>query len=368
MKALQGTSIPAYVRGATAHRIERAAAAGVFTVRDIALAAAVPDAEVEALLGLRSTREPVFVTQDVAVRAVRIFTRRERTPLTLPARSSRRGRRFVPSLVFSGGLHVAAVAALVVAASLGLADSRATAPASNRSEPIRMVYLIQPGPGGGGGGGGKLQMAPPPRAERKAPKPKKISSPMPPRRPPPPPIVVAERPVERPAPPPPPPKAQPIEAPIATVPAETQDRPGVMAETAAKAESAGPGSSGGVGSGKGTGIGEGDGPGVGPGSGGGTGGGPYRPGSGVSPPELIREVKPDYTEDARRRGLEGDVVLEIVVRSDGSVGSVRVVERLGAGLDERAVAAVRQWRFSPARLRGTPVDVEVEVAVEFKLR
>ncbi|MGH9314268.1 MAG: energy transducer TonB, partial [Vicinamibacterales bacterium] len=173
---------------------------------------------------------------------------------------------------------------------------------------------------------------------------------------------------ERPAPPPPPPAAQPVVAPIASVPADTQDRQGVMAETAAKTDSAGPGTHGGVGSGRGTGIGEGDGPGVGPGSGGGTGGGPYRPGSGVEPPDLLREVKPDYTEDARRRGIEGDVILEIVVRRDGSVGDVRVVERLDAGLDQRAVAAVRQWRFSPARLRGAPVDVEVEVAVEFKLR
>ena len=83
---------------------------------------------------------------------------------------------------------------------------------------------------------------------------------------------------------------------------------------------------------------------------------------------LLREVKPDYTEEARRRGVEGDVVLEIVVRADGSVGNVRVLQGLGGGLDQRAVDAVRQWRFSPARRFGTPVDVMVEVAVEFKLR
>jgi protein TonB len=79
-------------------------------------------------------------------------------------------------------------------------------------------------------------------------------------------------------------------------------------------------------------------------------------------------VKPQYTEEARRRGIEGDVVLEIVVRADGSVGQVTVMQRLGAGLDQRAIEAVRQWRFSPARRFGTPVDVLVEVAVEFKLR
>jgi len=79
-------------------------------------------------------------------------------------------------------------------------------------------------------------------------------------------------------------------------------------------------------------------------------------------------VRPDYTEDGRRRNIEGDVVLEIVVRRDGSVGDVKLLQGLGAGLDQRAVDAVRQWRFSPAQRQGAPVDVIVEVAVEFKLR
>jgi periplasmic protein TonB len=132
--------------------------------------------------------------------------------------------------------------------------------------------------------------------------------------------------------------------------------------------SQGPGAGAGAGSGQGTGIGEGSGSGIGPGSGGGTGGGPYRAGSGITAPGLVREVKPDYTEEARRRGVEGDVILEIIVRSNGSVGEVKVLQGLGAGLDQRAADAVRQWRFSPARRFGTPVDVIVEVAVEFKLR
>lgn len=75
-----------------------------------------------------------------------------------------------------------------------------------------------------------------------------------------------------------------------------------------------------------------------------------------------------YTEEARRRGVRGDVLLEIVVRHDGTVGQVRVLQGLGAGLDGRAADAVRQWRFSPAKRYGTPVDVMVEVAVEFNLR
>ena len=102
--------------------------------------------------------------------------------------------------------------------------------------------------------------------------------------------------------------------------------------------------------------------------GGGTGGGPFRPGSGVEPPRLLHEVKAEYSEEARRRGITGDVELEIVITRDGTVSDVRTLRGLGAGLDQRAIAAVRQWRFSPARRKGQPVDVIVEVAVEFTLR
>jgi len=159
-----------------------------------------------------------------------------------------------------------------------------------------------------------------------------------------------------------------VVAPVATIAADAQDRAGVLTDAAATMESSGPGVGGGAGTGRGTGVGEGDGSGIGPGSGGGTGGGPYRPGSGIVAPGLLHEVKPDYTEAARRRGIEGDVVLEIVVRSDGGVGTVRILQGLDPGLDQRAIEAVRQWRFSPARRLGSPVDVIVEVAVEFKLR
>jgi TonB family protein len=142
----------------------------------------------------------------------------------------------------------------------------------------------------------------------------------------------------------------------------------VLEQTTAEAESHGPGKGGGAGTGSGTGLGSGDGSGVGPGSGGGTGGGPYRPGSGIEPPRLLREVKADYTEDARQRSISGEVVLEIVVRRDGSVGDVRILRGLGGGLNDRAVQAVRQWRFAPATRLGSPVDVIVEVGVEFRLR
>jgi TonB family protein len=123
-----------------------------------------------------------------------------------------------------------------------------------------------------------------------------------------------------------------------------------------------------VGSGSGQGLGEGTGGGIGPGSGGGTGGGPFQPGAGIDPPTLVKEIRPTYTDAARRQAIEGDVVLEIVVRQDGSVGDVRVRRTLGAGLEQKAIEAVRQWRFRPAKRRGAPVDVVVDVSVEFKLR
>jgi protein TonB len=135
-----------------------------------------------------------------------------------------------------------------------------------------------------------------------------------------------------------------------------------------RGDSLGTGSGGGAGSGRAVGNGPGVGAGIGPGLGGGSGGGPFRAGSGIEPPRLLREVKAIYTDEARRRGITGDVDLEIVVRRDGTVEDVRVLRGLDAGLDQRAVAAVRAWKFTPARRQSEPVDVIVEVSVEFTLR
>jgi TonB family protein len=225
------------------------------------------------------------------------------------------------------------------------------------------------------------QKTPPPKIQMKRPKPAPASQAIPVRRPPP---VTTRAKVEMPPPQPPvrpvmrettpiempkpAPAAPAVVAPVLSAPADTQDRAGTIDSTRNGAASSGAGAGGGAGTGSGTGIGEGDGAGIGPGTGGGTGGGPYRPGSGIDPPSLLREVKPQYTDEGRRQGVEGDVVLEIVVRRDGTVGEIKILRRLGAGLDQKAIDAVRQWRFSPARRMGAPVDVVVEVAVEFKLR
>jgi TonB family protein len=133
--------------------------------------------------------------------------------------------------------------------------------------------------------------------------------------------------------------------------------------------STGPGSGGGVGTGVGTGIGSGRGPGLGAGTGGGTGGGLYRPGGAVSGPRLIQEVKPKYTSEALRNRVQGTVVLEVIVRSDGCASQIRIVRSLDrGGLDEEAVAAVAQWRFEPGRLAGAPVDVLVTIMLDFSVR
>lgn len=369
----------------------QAGAADVYSAAEIAKAAGVAVRLVRDRIaaGLIPTIDGTYVAEAAAVEAVRAldlapsfesehaFTASPRELLTPPA--PHRRRTGLP-LALSSGLHLAAVAIFVTISSLGLLSNDTEANVSKPVEPARLVFLMKPGPGGGGGGGGMRQKTPPPKIQIKRPKAAPVSRPIPIRRPPPvmtrakvdvpppqPPVrpVMRETPIEMPKPAPAPPA---VVAPVVSAPADPQDKAGTLDSTSNGAASSGPGSGGGAGTGSGTGMGEGDGAGIGPGSGGGTGGGPYRPGSGIDPPSLLREVKPQYTDQGRRQGVEGDVLLEIVVRRDGSVGDVKVLRRLGAGLDQKAIDAVRQWRFSPARRMGAPVDVIVEVAVEFKLR
>ena len=129
----------------------------------------------------------------------------------------------------------------------------------------------------------------------------------------------------------------------------------------------GPGFGGGIGSGSGGGVGSGHGPGVGPGEGGGIGGGVYRVGGGVSAPKTIFAPDPDYSEEARKAKFQGTVVLWMIVAPDGRARDIRVVRSLGMGLDEKAIEAVRTWRFDPARKDGQPVAVQISVEVSFRL-
>lgn len=129
----------------------------------------------------------------------------------------------------------------------------------------------------------------------------------------------------------------------------------------------GTGSGGGIGSGSGGGVGEGRGPGVGPGWGGGIGGGAYRVGGGVSAPRATYAPDPEYSEEARKVKHQGVVVLWVVVGPDGHVHDMRVSQSLGLGLDEKAMEAVRKWKFEPARKDGQAVAVQVNIEVNFRL-
>ena len=131
--------------------------------------------------------------------------------------------------------------------------------------------------------------------------------------------------------------------------------------------SSGTGSGGGIGSGTGGGVGSGRGPGVGPGSGGGMGGGVYKVGGGVTAPRVIYAPDPEFSEEARKSKYQGTVVVWLIVGLDGRTRDIRVQRTLGMGLDEKAVEAIRRWRFEPARKDGIPVAVQINVEVNFRL-
>lgn len=344
----------------------------VFTVDEVARAAGASRAHLEALVAsgqLRPVTGTRFIAADEAVRVGRTLRRRGVAARVEPAEifaaattSGSNQRPGVPAFV-SSFVHALLLAGAILLSTM---DVTTAVTEVRTHEPARMVFIVSPGPGGGGGGGGLRNPLPAPKIERRSPKglrykaltvpkvmtprPAPVTSPMP---------VTRE---------PEPLPAKVLVAPVVAAAADKRDREGVIEKGQGNANSQGSGTAGGSGTGHGTGNGEGLGSGIGDGSGGGTGGGPYRPGSGIEPPRLLREVKAEYTEDARRRGISGDVVLEIVIRADGSVGDTRILRGLGGGLDQRAVQAVRQWLFAPATRKGAPVDVLVEVAVEFILR
>jgi TonB family protein len=129
----------------------------------------------------------------------------------------------------------------------------------------------------------------------------------------------------------------------------------------------GSGEFGGMGSGSRGGIGSGDGGGYGPGSGGGYGGDVYQVGRGVSAPELVFAPDPEFSDEARRAKFQGACVVSLVVDAKGNPQRVQVIRHLGMGLDQRAVDAVKQYKFKPATLQGKPVPVEVNVEVTFRI-
>jgi periplasmic protein TonB len=96
----------------------------------------------------------------------------------------------------------------------------------------------------------------------------------------------------------------------------------------------------------------------------------FQPGNGVSLPTVVKEVKPDYTPEAKAARIQGNVLLETVVLVDGSVGDVTVSRSLDStfGLDQQAVRAMKQWTFKPGMKDGKPVAVRVHVEMTFTLK
>jgi len=219
--------------------------------------------------------------------------------------------------------------------------------------------------GGGGGGGGKGEKAPP--ATGRMPETTRVQmvapDPQNPR-----PLLPADDLLAQ---------AQSVQMPI-DIPQDQLLPIGDISAPPNASMSSGPGMGGGIGTGRGTGVGSGTGPGVGPGSGGGMGGGsgggigsgvgPYVVGNGVKPPVALYQPLPAYTEEARKARAEGIVLIQAVIRKDGSVDSFRILRGLGYGLDESAINTIAtKWRFKPGTYNGVPVDVQANIEVSFRL-
>ncbi len=232
------------------------------------------------------------------------------------------------------------------------------------NSPIYIPYEGDGREGGGGGGGGRKELAQPASGRMPEPTPSQMIAPDPEN---PQPLVPAEDLLAQ----------VRVEMPI-DIPQDLSLPIGDVFAPPNNSTSAGPGSGGGIGTGRGSGVGSGTGAGVGPGSGGGMGGGsgggigsgigPYVLGSGVKEPVVLRQPLPPYTEEARKMRAEGIVVLQAIVRKDGSVDSFKVIRGLGYGLDESAIRTIAsKWRFQPGMYKGKPVDVLVDIEVAFSI-
>ena len=93
----------------------------------------------------------------------------------------------------------------------------------------------------------------------------------------------------------------------------------------------------------------------------------YKVGSDVVAPRLYYKIEPSYTREAHDRHVQGTVVLYIDVEPSGTPDNIKVIKSLDAGLDRKAIEAVRQWRFDPGTKSGKPVTVAATIEVKFQL-
>ena len=223
-----------------------------------------------------------------------------------------------------------------------------------------LVFMVEPGPGGGGGGGGNLSPDPPSvlkiegedlatvaidiEDEDKFVFEEEVEVEE----------IEEEDPLEEELE-----DETEVKAPVVAQAPDDLDAEGELEAPEQLVASAGPRS--------GNGHGEGVGPGLGEGEGGGFGGGAYRIGTGIVPPQLRRQVRPQYTDEALARKIQGTVILEVVILKTGQVGPVRILRSLDRGLDLKAIEAVRQWQFKPGMFKSQAVDVIAEITVDFTL-
>ncbi len=96
--------------------------------------------------------------------------------------------------------------------------------------------------------------------------------------------------------------------------------------------------------------------------------GPYKIGGRIGAPFVIHSVAAQYTDEARRANYQGVCLIGLIVNAQGNPVNVHVVRPLGMGLDQKAIEAVRQYKFRPAmKDRKTPVPVMVTIEVNFRL-
>ena len=267
-------------------------------------------------------------------------------------------KRIAPAAVASFAMHVVMVVGAILLIKYGPRPVYNEAVLPDRPN-NSIIWLSEPGPGGGGGGGGNKMKEPPRQAE--LPGKDKITVPV---------EKPAKLEVKQEIKDEPTPVAQ-LNIPAKVTAAALDSLPGAIeAPPGPPTLSQGSGSGGGAGTGTGSGIGSGRGSGLGEGWGGGTGGGAYRPGNGVTLPRVLHEERPQYTSDAMRAKVQGTVLLECVVRPDGTVSDVQLVRSLDPtfGLDQQAIAAAKKWRFVPGTRLGEPVPVLVTIELTFTLR
>jgi TonB family protein len=203
---------------------------------------------------------------------------------------------------------------------------------------------------GGGGGGGAHQVVEPMKAKLPPAQKLRVAAPA---------IIRVNHPLL--------PEQAAIKMPQMKMPTSPMPNVGMPNSPQVAMASQGEGSNGGFGSASGGGIGSGIGGGLGPGTGSGYGGGVMSVGGGVTAPQLLHSVEPEFTEQARAARLQGEVAIQLIVDANGNPEDMQIVHSLGMGLDQKALAAVQQYRFRPAMYHGHAVPVRLVVDVNFHL-